>query len=78
MQEQDAQQVQKEDRNRPTLLFIKKVDLPAFGPHAYYGEWQDANKPSTVIRQRIYGFTIDEEEAMKAIVRMIPEGLISG
>jgi hypothetical protein len=62
MQEQDAQQVQKEDRNRPTLLFIKKVDLPAFGPHAYYGEWQDANKPSTVIRQRIYGFKIDDED----------------
>lgn len=62
MQTQDAQAIPKEDRNRATLLFIKKVDLPAFGPHAYYGEWQDADAPTTVIRQRIYGFQVDEKD----------------
>lgn len=59
---QQAQGIPQDDRNRATLLFIKKVDLPAFGPHAYYAEWQDANDTGTVIRQRIYGFEIDEQD----------------
>lgn len=62
MHTQEAQEISQDDRNRATLLFIKKVDLPAFGPHAYYGEWQDANDQNTVIRQRIYGFEIDDED----------------
>lgn len=62
VQKQDAQEIPEKDRNRATLLFIKKVELPAFGPHAYYGEWQDANDPGKVIRQRIYGFEIDKDD----------------
>ena len=48
-----------EGRNRPTRLFIRRVDLPAFGADAYYAEWQDATDPSRVTRQRIYAFEID-------------------
>ncbi len=51
-----------EERNRPTLLSIRKVDLPAFGPEAYYAEWRDATEPSTITRQRIYAFEIDPVE----------------
>ena len=51
-----------EERNRPTLLFIRKVDLPAFGPEAYYAEWRDATEPTAITRQRIYAFEIDPSE----------------
>ena len=47
------------DRNTPTRLFIRRVDLPAFGKNAYYAEWQDAAPPHAVTRQRIYGFDVD-------------------
>jgi YVTN family beta-propeller protein len=48
-----------EARNRPTLLHIRKVDLPAFGPEVYYAEWRAATEPGTITRQRIYAFEID-------------------
>jgi hypothetical protein len=54
-------------RNRPTLLFIRRVDLPAFGPDAYYAEWRDATQPATITRQRIYGF---ETDPTKGILRL--------
>ena len=47
------------DRHTPTRLFIRRVDAPALGPHAYYAEWQDAAPPHKVTRQRIYAFSID-------------------
>ncbi|NKB44936.1 MAG: hypothetical protein GKS03_11730 [Alphaproteobacteria bacterium] len=59
---QEAEGVSAEDRNPATLVFIRKINLPAFGPHTYYGEWQDANDPSRILRQRIYGFEIDQVE----------------
>lgn len=49
------------ERNTPLRLFIRKVDLPAFGPDAYYAEWQDARDASKVTRQRIYAFEIDRQ-----------------
>jgi hypothetical protein len=49
-----------DDRNQATVLHIAKVDLPAFGPYAYYAEWQDARQPARVIRQRIYAFSRNE------------------
>lgn len=48
------------DRNISTRILIRKVDLPAFGPHAYYAEWQDTEDAARLLRQRIYGFEIDE------------------
>ncbi len=50
------------DRNQATLLFMRKVDLPAFGTDVYYAEWQDAREPSKVTRQRVYAFEIDQAE----------------
>ncbi len=50
------------DRNQPAQLFIRKVELPAFGPDAYYAEWRDANQATKVIRQRLYVFDIDPVE----------------
>jgi hypothetical protein len=50
------------DRNQPTQLFIRKVDLPAFGPDTYYAEWRDANQPTKVTRQRLYVFERDQAE----------------
>jgi CpeT/CpcT family (DUF1001) len=50
------------DRNQPALLFVRKVDLPAFGSEVYYAEWRDANEPTKVTRQRLYGFEIDPAE----------------
>ncbi len=48
-----------EEPNRPSLLFVRKVNLPAFGPEAYYAEWRDATDASKITRQRIYGFEMD-------------------
>ena len=50
------------DRNQATVLFIRKVDLPAFGPEVYYAEWQDAKDLAKIIRQRIYAFEVDDIE----------------
>lgn len=50
------------ERNPATLLFIRKVDLPNFGPEVFYAEWQDARMPGKVTRQRIYGFEVDAVE----------------
>ena len=49
------------ERHTPTRLFIRRIDAPAFGPHAFYAEWQDAAPPHKVTRQRIYAFRIDPE-----------------
>jgi hypothetical protein len=50
------------ERNRPTLLFIRKVDLAAFGSEVFYGEWQDADEPGRITRQRIYAFQVNEAD----------------
>ena len=45
----------------PTRLFLREIDLPAFGDHVVYGEWQALEDPNRVVRQRFYGFEIDHE-----------------
>ena len=57
---QEAAGEPQEGRNRPTLLFIRKFKLPAFGSDAYYAEWRDAREPDKIARQRIYAFEIDQ------------------
>lgn len=59
---QDAMGLPGKERNPATLLFIRKVDLPVFGPEVFYAEWQDARTPGKVTRQRIYGLEIDAAE----------------
>jgi len=56
---QQAAGAPEKGRNAATLLFIRKVDAPAFGPEAFYAEWRDAQNPNKVTRQRIYAFEID-------------------
>lgn len=46
------------DRNIPTRLYIAEVDLPAFGRHVYYAEWQSTDTPPKVTRQRLYSFSV--------------------
>lgn len=45
------------ERNLSTLLFIRRVDLRAFGHDVYYAEWQAADDTTKIVRQRIYAFT---------------------
>ncbi|MDX2142557.1 MAG: CpcT/CpeT family chromophore lyase [Rhodospirillaceae bacterium] len=59
---QDAAGVPAKERNQPTLLFIRKVDLPAFGTEVFYAEWRDGKNPGKVTRQRIYALEIDGAE----------------
>jgi hypothetical protein len=50
----------KQQQNVPMRLYIRRVDLPAFGANVYYAEWQapaDANK---ILRQRLYALDIDD------------------
>lgn len=51
------------DRKREHMrLIVKAIDLPSFGEHAFYVEWQEFKNPDKVLRQRIYGFEMDGEE----------------
>jgi hypothetical protein len=59
---QEAAGTPAKDRNQAAFLYIRKVNLPSFGPETYYAEWRDANTPAKVTRQRIYGFEIDQAE----------------
>ena len=61
VKEQEKTKAPAEDRNLATRLFIRRIDVPAFGSNAYYGEWQDANDPSRLLRQRVYAFEFDQE-----------------
>jgi len=60
------------ERNKPMTLFIRKVDLPAFGSHVYYGEWQDGLDASKLIRQRIYVFELDDELGIRLNLHVWP------
>ncbi len=44
-----------------TRLHIRAVDLPAFGEHVVYAEWQALDDPDRVLRQRFYSFELDRE-----------------
>ncbi len=57
----------------PVRLYLAPVDLPAFGPEVVYGEWQDANDPSKIVRQRFYGFEIDHDrQALRLNLHIFP------
>lgn len=56
--DQEARGVPVKDRNRRQILHIRKVDLPSFGPEAYYAEWRSTDTDA-LMRQRIYAFTWD-------------------
>lgn len=47
----------------PTRLHVRAVNVPAFGDHVVYAEWQALDNPDRVLRQRFYSFEIDEERA---------------
>jgi hypothetical protein len=49
------------ERNTPTVLHIRRADLPAFGKETVYAEWLDANDPTKVLRQRIYAFSAEPD-----------------
>lgn len=59
--EQVERPVSKEDLV-PLTLHMQRVDLPAFGEHVFYVEWQSLDEPSNVFRQRLYSLRIDREE----------------
>jgi hypothetical protein len=59
---QEASGLAEKDRNQATLLFVRKVNLPAFGSSVFYAEWQLAQDPTKVTRQRIYAFSNDAAE----------------
>lgn len=59
--EQSAAERPAKDRNQATKLFIRRVALPAFGDSVFYAEWQAADAPERIIRQRIYAFERDTE-----------------
>ena len=40
----------------PTALYIRRVELPAFGEDVYYAEWHNPDDPTQIIRQRFYAF----------------------
>ena len=48
--------------NAPLRLHIQRVDLPDFGEHVFYAEWQALDDPDRVMRQRLYGLRIDRVE----------------
>lgn len=45
--------------NTHQRLFIRRVNLPAFGDHVFYAEWQDYDDPSKVMRQRFYAMELE-------------------
>jgi hypothetical protein len=47
------------ERNASIRLFIAPVDLPAFGDHVCYAEWQAIDDPLKVLRQRFYALTAE-------------------
>lgn len=50
-----------EDAYEYLRLHIARIDNSTFGENAYYAEWQNADDPADVRRQRIYGFDREGE-----------------
>ena len=42
-------------------LHIRRVELPSFGAEVFYAEWQDADQPESILRQRLYAFEREED-----------------
>jgi hypothetical protein len=55
----------------PTRLHIRRIELPAFGPRAFYAEWIGAND-GRVLRQRIYAFSIDADGRWRLALHIWP------
>jgi hypothetical protein len=55
----------------PTRLHIRRVDLPAFGPRAFYAEWLSASD-GRVLRQRIYALSIDADGRWRLALHIWP------
>ena len=54
-------------------LYLQPMDLPAFGEHVVYGEWQEHAAGQRVLRQRFYGFEIDRErQALRLVLHIFP------
>jgi hypothetical protein len=69
----NSPQIEAGSENRGVRLVISNVDVPAFGDHVVYAEWQDLNDPSQVIRQRFYSFEIDEaRQALRLNLHIFP------
>jgi len=62
---QRAAGVPEVQRNQRLELRIVEVDVPAFGPHAFYAEWFAPGAAAAPVRQRIYAF---ERDAARGIV----------
>ncbi len=60
------------ERNNAMTLYIRRVDLPAFGEHVYYGEWRDGIDASNLVRQRIYVFELDAELGIRLNLHVWP------
>jgi len=53
---------------------FKRVDLPAFGEHVFYVEQYLDGDPAKIYRQRLYSFSLDEQEqAIKLTIHIPPE-----
>jgi len=72
VQEQIERGVHADSRNRHTTLVIKKIELPAFGDHVFYGEWQAYGKPNKVTRQRIYNFVRENDSTFRMNLHIFP------
>jgi CpeT/CpcT family (DUF1001) len=48
--------------NEALRVEMRRVELPAFGQHVIYVEWQSLDDATKVVRQRIYVPRIDESE----------------
>ncbi len=48
--------------NEALRVEMRRVELPAFGQHVFYVEWQSLDDATKVFRQRIYVPRIDERE----------------
>lgn len=63
------------DSFTPVRLHLQPVEVAAFGPEVVYGEWQDAEEASKVLRQRFYGFEIDRQrQALRLNLHIFPPG----
>ena len=60
-------QLPEAERNKHLRVFVKRVEGSAFGEDAYYVEWQDADAPGKITRQRIYGF---ERDGAQVVLRL--------
>jgi hypothetical protein len=74
----NSTQIADSSANSAARLIISRIDLPAFGDHVVYAEWQVLgdkvpDDPTTIIRQRFYSFEIDpERQALRLNLHIFP------